>query len=131
MKIETANKILKKQAEFLGWSVPELMMDIKKYNFIVYSEKVIKAYEVVQYIRDVNALSSALRTPKKKHDGTDDRYVKVTFLIDSDYGDSFNIFKDIIQSNKIKEVRSAAALKSVAKSELDETTFNKISGTFQ
>ena len=118
MKIETANKILKKQAEFLGWSVPELMMDIKKYNFILYSEKVIKAYEVV-------------RTPKKKHDGTDDRYVKVTFLIDSDYGDSFNIFKDIIQSNKIKEVRSAAALKSVAKSELDETTFNKISGKFK
>jgi len=82
-------------------------------------------------IRDVNALSIALRTPKKKHDGTNARYVKVTFLIDSDYKGSFNIFKDIIQSNKIKEVRSDDALKSVAKSELDEPTFNKISGKFK
>ena len=55
MKIETSNKILKKQAEFIGWSVPELMMDIKKYHFILYSEKVIKAYEVVQYPRENNA----------------------------------------------------------------------------
>jgi hypothetical protein len=53
MKIETANKVLKKQAEFFGWSVPELMMDIRSMEnpFILYSEKVIKAYEVVQYSR--------------------------------------------------------------------------------
>jgi len=55
LKIETAKKVLEKEAEFLGWSVPELMMDIKKYNFILYSEKVIKAYEVVQYSRENNA----------------------------------------------------------------------------
>ena len=46
MKIETAKKVLEKQAEFFGWSVYDLMM---------YSKKVVEAYEVLSWNRYENA----------------------------------------------------------------------------
>ena len=57
LKIETAKKILEIQAEFLGWSVPELMMDIKgmknqdslKNPLMMYSKKVVEAYEILSW----------------------------------------------------------------------------------
>ena len=57
MKIETARKVLKKEADFVGWSVPELMIDIKgmKNPLMMYSKKVVEAYEVLSWNRYENA----------------------------------------------------------------------------
>jgi len=57
LKIETARKVLKKEADFVGWSVPELMMDIKgmKNPLMMYSKKVVEAYEVLSWNRYENA----------------------------------------------------------------------------
>jgi hypothetical protein len=57
LKIETAKKILEKQAEFFGWSVYDLMMDIKgmKNPLMMYSKKVVEAYEVLSWNRYENA----------------------------------------------------------------------------
>jgi len=51
LKIETAKKVLEKEAEFLGWSVYDLMMDIKgmKNPLMMYSKKVVEAYEVLSW----------------------------------------------------------------------------------
>jgi hypothetical protein len=49
LKIETAKKVLKKEADFVGWSVPELMIDIKgmEYPLMIYPKRVLVAYEVI------------------------------------------------------------------------------------
>jgi hypothetical protein len=46
MKIETAITQLKKEQEFLGLGLLELLQDIQKYGRMVYSEKTMQAYQV-------------------------------------------------------------------------------------
>ncbi len=45
MKIETAINILEKERQFLGLGFLELLQDIQKDGRMVYSEKVMEAYE--------------------------------------------------------------------------------------
>ena len=45
MKIETAIGILNKEREFLGLGFLELLQDIQKYGKMIYSERVIEAFE--------------------------------------------------------------------------------------
>ena len=45
MKIETAISILEKERQFLGLGFLELLQDIQKDGRMVYSEKVMEAYE--------------------------------------------------------------------------------------
>lgn len=45
MKIETAIGILNKEREFLGLGFLELLQDIQKYGKMVYSERVMEAFE--------------------------------------------------------------------------------------
>ena len=45
MKIETAIGILEKERQFLGMGFLELLQDIQKDGRMVYSEKVMKAFE--------------------------------------------------------------------------------------
>ena len=45
MKIETAIGILEKERQFLGMGFLELLQDIQKDGRMVYSEKVMEAYE--------------------------------------------------------------------------------------
>ena len=79
-------------------------------------------------VREVDALRT---TTKKKHSGTSARYVKVTLFIESNYEDSFQLLKNLIQSDKVKKVQSEKSLKSVALASLDEVMFNKISHKFK
>ena len=46
MKIETAITQLKKEQEFLGLGLLELLQDIQKDGRMVYSEKTMQAYQV-------------------------------------------------------------------------------------
>ena len=48
MKLETAIKQIKKEAEFVGWNVPDIVRDIAKYGRMLYSERTMEAYRVVQ-----------------------------------------------------------------------------------
>lgn len=45
MKIETAIKILNKEREFLGMGFLDLLFDIQKQGRMVYSQKVMEAYD--------------------------------------------------------------------------------------
>ena len=45
MKIETAIGILNKEREFLGLGFLDLLQDIQKYGKMVYSERVMEAFE--------------------------------------------------------------------------------------
>ena len=45
MKIETAINVLNKEREFLGLGFLELLQDIQKYGKMVYSERVMEAFE--------------------------------------------------------------------------------------
>ena len=45
MKIDTAIRILKKERAFLGTGFLELLQDIKLYGRMVYSEKVMEAFD--------------------------------------------------------------------------------------
>jgi len=45
MKIETAIGILNKEREFLGLGFLELLQDIQKYGKMIYSERVMEAFE--------------------------------------------------------------------------------------
>ena len=46
MKLETAIKTLRKQADWLGISSQELLADIEKYGKILYPALVVEAYSV-------------------------------------------------------------------------------------
>jgi hypothetical protein len=48
MKLETAIKQLKKEAEFVGWTAPDIVRDIAKHGRRMYSERTMTAYYVVQ-----------------------------------------------------------------------------------
>lgn len=47
MKTETAIKIISKEAEFLGMPFLETLIDIKKNGRMMYSEKVVEAFNIV------------------------------------------------------------------------------------
>ena len=48
MKLETAIKQIKKEAEFIGWTVPDIVKDIILHGRMLYSERTMEAYRVVQ-----------------------------------------------------------------------------------
>ena len=48
MKLETAIQQLKKEAEFVGWTAPEIVLDIARYGRRLYSERTMAAFQVVQ-----------------------------------------------------------------------------------
>jgi hypothetical protein len=48
MKLETAIKQMKKEADFVGWTVPDIVRDIAKYGRMLYSERTMEAYRVIQ-----------------------------------------------------------------------------------
>jgi hypothetical protein len=48
MKLETAIKQMKKEADFVGWTVPDIVQDIAKYGRMLYSERTMEAYRVIQ-----------------------------------------------------------------------------------
>lgn len=45
MKIETAIGVLEKERQFLGMGFLELLQDIQKHGRMIYSERVMKAFE--------------------------------------------------------------------------------------
>jgi hypothetical protein len=45
MKIETAIGILEKERDFLGLGMLELLQDIQKHGRMIYSERVIEAFD--------------------------------------------------------------------------------------
>jgi len=45
MKIETAIKVLEQERQFLGMGFLEVLQDIQKHGKMIYSEKVVQAYE--------------------------------------------------------------------------------------
>jgi len=48
MKLETAIKQLKKEADFVGWTAPEIVLDIARNGRMLYSERTMQAFRVVQ-----------------------------------------------------------------------------------
>lgn len=48
MKLETAIKQLKKEADFVGWTAPEIVLDIARHGRMLYSERTMEAFRVVQ-----------------------------------------------------------------------------------
>ena len=48
MKLETAIKQIKKEAEFVGWTAPDIVRDIAKHGRQLYSERTMEAYRVIQ-----------------------------------------------------------------------------------
>ena len=48
MKLETAIKQIKKEAEFIGWTAPDIVRDIAKHGPMLYSERTMEAFRVVQ-----------------------------------------------------------------------------------
>ena len=45
MKIETAISVLEKERQFLGMGMLELLQDIQKHGRMIYSERVMEAFE--------------------------------------------------------------------------------------
>jgi hypothetical protein len=57
MKLETAIKQIHKEAAFVGWSVPDIIKDIGLHGKMIYPERTVEAYKVLQdkfYIRAEN-----------------------------------------------------------------------------
>jgi hypothetical protein len=48
MKLETAIKQIQKEAAFVGWTAPDIVRDIAKYGRMLYSERTMQAYQVIQ-----------------------------------------------------------------------------------
>jgi hypothetical protein len=48
MKLETAIKQINKEAAFIGWSAPAIIQDIAKHGRMLYSERTMEAYRVIQ-----------------------------------------------------------------------------------
>ncbi len=93
-------------------------------------DKWIKTGQISQdsTVRDVDALRTTVK--KKKYSDTDSRYVKVTLTINSNYEESFELLKSIIQSDKVKRVQAEKAFRAVANEVLDEKSFNQIAKKF-
>jgi len=50
MKIETSIKVLEKERNWLGISMSELLKDIEKNGKMVYSEKVVEAFQIYRLV---------------------------------------------------------------------------------
>ena len=48
MKLATAIKQIQKEAAFIGWTAPDIVRDIAKHGPMLYSERTMEAYRVVQ-----------------------------------------------------------------------------------
>ena len=48
MKLETAIKQIKKEAEFVGWTAPDIIRDIARHGRMLYSERTMIAFHVIQ-----------------------------------------------------------------------------------
>jgi len=48
MKLETAIKQINKEAAFIGWSGPDIVRDIAKHGRMLYSERTMIAFHVIQ-----------------------------------------------------------------------------------
>jgi hypothetical protein len=48
MKLETAIKQIQKEAAFVGWTAPDIVRDIAKYGRMLYSERTMQAFHVIQ-----------------------------------------------------------------------------------
>lgn len=48
MKLETAIRQLKKEADFVGWTAPEIVRDIARHGRMLYSERTMQAFRVIQ-----------------------------------------------------------------------------------
>ena len=48
MRLETAIKQLKKEAAFVGWTAPDIVRDIARHGPMLYSERTMEAYRVIQ-----------------------------------------------------------------------------------
>jgi hypothetical protein len=48
MKLETAIKQINKEAAFIGWSGPAIIQDIAKHGRMLYSERTMIAFRVIQ-----------------------------------------------------------------------------------
>ena len=48
MKLATAIKQINKEAAFIGWSGPAIIEDIAKHGRMLYSERTMEAYRVIQ-----------------------------------------------------------------------------------
>jgi hypothetical protein len=48
MKLETAIKQINKEAAFIGWSGPAIIKDIAKHGRMLYSERTMEAFRVIQ-----------------------------------------------------------------------------------
>lgn len=51
MKLETAMKVLKKESEWLGMKMPDLLEDIANNRYMIYSARVVEAYDVYITLR--------------------------------------------------------------------------------
>jgi len=48
MKLATAIKQIQKEAAFIGWTAPDIVRDIAKHGRMLYSERTMQAYRVIQ-----------------------------------------------------------------------------------
>jgi len=48
MKLETAIKQINKEAAFIGWSGPAIILDIARHGRMLYSERTMQAFRVIQ-----------------------------------------------------------------------------------
>ena len=48
MKLETAIKQINKEAAFIGWTGQAIIQDIAKHGRMLYSERTMEAYRVIQ-----------------------------------------------------------------------------------
>jgi hypothetical protein len=48
MKLETAIKQINKEAAFVGWTGPAIIQDIARHGRMLYSERTMEAYRVIQ-----------------------------------------------------------------------------------
>ena len=48
MKLETAIKQINKEAAFVGWTGPDIVRDIARHGRMLYSERTMQAFHVIQ-----------------------------------------------------------------------------------
>ena len=48
MRLETAIKQIRREADFIGWTVPDIVRDIALHGKMLYSERTMEAVRVVQ-----------------------------------------------------------------------------------
>lgn len=48
MKLETAIKQINKEAAFVGWTAPDIVRDIARHGRMLYSERTMQAFHVIQ-----------------------------------------------------------------------------------